>query len=89
MPGAAPIDPARPRRTSPRIEDPATLAQALSDFGRVWNTLPSDEQARFVALVVERVDYDGAKGKLAISFHPAGILSLAEELTALREGTKP
>jgi site-specific DNA recombinase len=89
VPGAAPIDPARPRRTSPRIEDPATLAQALSDFGSVWDTLPSDEQARFVALVVERVDYDGAKGKLAISFHPAGILKLAEELTDRREGTKP
>ena len=89
VPAAAPIDPARPRRTSPRIEDPATLAQALSDFGIVWDTLSSDEQARFVTLVVERVDYDGAKGKLAISFHPAGILTLAEELTDLREGTKP
>jgi site-specific DNA recombinase len=89
VPGAAPIDPARSRRASPCIEDPATLGQALSDFGSVWNTLPSDEQTRFVALVVERVDYDGDKGKLAISFHPAGILQLAEELTDLREGTKP
>jgi site-specific DNA recombinase len=87
--GAAPIDPARPRRTSPRLEGTATLAQALSYFGIVWDTLPPDEQARFVALVVECVDYDGAKGKLAIRFHPAGILQLAQELTDRRERKNP
>jgi hypothetical protein len=88
-PGKAPIDPARPRQTSPRFEEPATLAKALSTFGAVWDTLPYDAQARLVALVVERVDYDGARQKLAIGFHSAGILKLAEELIDLRRGRQP
>jgi hypothetical protein len=29
---------------------------------------------------VERVDYDGANGKLSITFHAAGIKTLADEL---------
>jgi site-specific DNA recombinase len=33
-----------------------------------------------VGLLVERVDYDGAAGKVTISFHPAGIKALADEL---------
>jgi site-specific DNA recombinase len=74
---------------SPSFEEPASLAKALSTFGTFWDTLPIDAQARLVALVIERVDYDGAKHKLAISFHPAGILKLAEELTNLRKGRQP
>jgi site-specific DNA recombinase len=38
------------------------------------------EQTRVVQLLVERVDYDGAKGKIAITFHPTGIKTLAGEL---------
>jgi site-specific DNA recombinase len=47
--------------------------------------LTPDEYARIVALVVERVDYDGAKGKVAITFRPAGIRKLAEELARERK----
>jgi len=28
---------------------------------------------------VERVDYDGARGKIAITYNPAGIATLADE----------
>jgi site-specific DNA recombinase len=35
---------------------------------------------RVVRLLVERVDYDGADGKVAIRFHPPGIKTLTEEL---------
>jgi hypothetical protein len=39
-----------------------------------------DEQARVVQLLVSRVDYDGARGKVAITFHPLGMKTLAGEL---------
>ena len=32
-----------------------------------------------VGLQVERVGYDGARGKVTISFHPTGIRALADE----------
>jgi len=33
-----------------------------------------------VQLLVERVDYDGSQGKVAITFQPTGIQALADEL---------
>jgi site-specific DNA recombinase len=45
-----------------------------------WGALTPDEQARVVQLLVSRVDYDGAKGKLSITFHPLGLKTLAGEL---------
>ena len=33
-----------------------------------------------VQLLVERVDYDGSQGKVAITFQPTGIQTLADEL---------
>jgi hypothetical protein len=32
--------------------------------------------------LVQRVDYDGGKETVAITFHPNGILALADELAA-------
>jgi site-specific DNA recombinase len=53
---------------------------ALSLFEPVWQALAPAEQARVAHLLVERVDYDGAQGKVAITFHPPGIKTLADEL---------
>ena len=36
------------------------------------------EQARVVQLLVARVDYDGAKGKVAITFHQTGLRGFVE-----------
>jgi len=55
-------------------------ASALAIFDPLWETLPPGEQSRVVQLLVERVDYDGARGKIAITYHPAGIATLADEL---------
>ncbi len=55
-------------------------AVALSLFDPVWATLTPREQARVVQLLVERVEYDGARGKVAITFHATGIQTLAEEV---------
>jgi site-specific DNA recombinase len=55
---------------------------ALAAFDPVWEALTPREQTRLVQLLVERVDYDGARGKLAITFHATGIKTLAAELSA-------
>jgi site-specific DNA recombinase len=55
------------------------VAMALGTFDPVWNALSPREQTRVVQLLVERVDYDGAAGTLSITFHPAGIKTLAAE----------
>ncbi|MBA3480191.1 MAG: hypothetical protein H0T51_00115 [Pirellulales bacterium] len=49
-------------------------------FDSVWDSLTPPEQVRVVQLLVERVDYDGATGKVSITFHPSGIKTLADEL---------
>ena len=65
---------------SRKLVDEKEVAGALKLFDPVWESLTSREQARVVQLLVERVDYDGARGKVAITFHPTGIKALADEL---------
>ena len=66
--------------------DEGQAATALALFDPLWESLPPGEQARVLALLVQRVDYDEAKGKVAITFQPAGIRALADELAGLQEG---
>jgi site-specific DNA recombinase len=66
--------------------DKERAAQALTKFDPVWETLAPREQVRVVQLLVERVDYDGPAGKVAIRFHAAGIQNLAEELAGGKKG---
>jgi site-specific DNA recombinase len=63
-----------------RLLDEGEAAQALAVFDPVWESLAPREQARVIHLLVERVDYDGAQGKVRIAFHPTGIKTLANEL---------
>ena len=56
------------------------VAKALSLFDPVWETLPPRDQVRVMHLLVQRVDYDGEKGEVSVTFHPSGIKTLAEEL---------
>jgi site-specific DNA recombinase len=60
-------------------------ARALSAFDPVWGTLTPREQARVVGLLVNRVEYDGAKQKVTVTFHPTGIKTLADELAERQE----
>jgi site-specific DNA recombinase len=64
-------------------EEDARLA--LAQFDPVWEALPPHEQARLLGLLVERIDYDGAKGTLEITFHQTGIKTLADELASNSE----
>jgi site-specific DNA recombinase len=58
----------------------------LARFDPVWETLSPREQGRVIELLVERVQYDGVKGKVSIAFHPAGIKTLAAEMAGDRNG---
>jgi site-specific DNA recombinase len=63
------------------VVDEHEIALALSSFDPVWEALTPREHARIVELLIERVDYNGTTGKVAITFQPAGIRTLAAEIT--------
>jgi site-specific DNA recombinase len=65
---------------SQEMVDEREVALALSVFDPVWDSLTQREQARIVQLLIEQVDYDGAAGKVSITFRPSGIKMLAGEL---------
>jgi len=60
------------------------VAKALGEFDTLWQSLSPREQARVLHLLIERVDYDGEDGTVAVTFRPSGIRELAtlEEETA-------
>ncbi|MBP3954875.1 recombinase family protein [Gemmata sp. G18] len=57
-------------------------ARALAAFDPIWGTLTPLERARVIALLVEKVEYDGRDGNVTVSFHPTGIKALADEFAA-------
>ena len=65
---------------SRELVDAREVGEACSLFEPLWETLSAREQARILHLLIERVDYDGPNGKVAITFHPTGIKTLADEL---------
>jgi site-specific DNA recombinase len=54
------------------------VAAALREFGATWDVLCPREQAAVLANLVKRVDYDGAKKTVSITFHPAGLRTLGQ-----------
>jgi site-specific DNA recombinase len=60
--------------------DESEASRALAGLDPAWQSMAPAEQARVVQLLVSRVDYDGAKGKVSITFHPLGLKTLAGEL---------
>jgi site-specific DNA recombinase len=69
-----------------QLLDPKEATMAMSVFEPVWGTFTPREQARVVELLVERLDFDGSKGKVAIVFRSTGIKTLAQQLAHKREG---
>jgi site-specific DNA recombinase len=57
--------------------DEAEATRALAGLDPAWGTMTPDEQARVVGVLVSRVDYDGARGKVSITFQPLGLKTLA------------
>ena len=68
--------------------DADEVALALTQFGPVWDSLAPREQARLVQLLIEKVEYDGANGRVVIAFYPAGIKALADELAAEQQNER-
>lgn len=60
--------------------DEREVSMALSSFEPVWDTLCPREQARIIRLLVERVDYDGKNGTVAVTFRPNGIKTLSQDI---------
>jgi site-specific DNA recombinase len=65
--------------------DEQEVAKALSTFNQVWDSLTPREQCRIIPLLIERVDYDGAAGKVSLTFHHSGIEALTWELASERK----
>jgi site-specific DNA recombinase len=59
--------------------DESEAAAALAEFDGLWESLEPRERVRLIQLLVARVDFDGARGTVAVTFHPTGLKSLAEE----------
>ena len=62
-----------------QLVDEKEAARALTLFGPACETLSPREQARVIRLLVQRVEYDGEKSTVSVTFHPAGIKTLADE----------
>lgn len=58
---------------------------ALNTFTPLWEALSPREQARVLQLLVQRVDYDGAKGKVVVTFHGNGIRAIGQDGDARRQ----
>jgi site-specific DNA recombinase len=55
------------------------IASVLGTFRSTFDAMPPAYRARSLSLLLQQVVYDQNKGTVAISFHPTGIKSLAEE----------
>jgi site-specific DNA recombinase len=53
------------------------VAAALGEFDTVWAALTPKEQARVLALLIERADHDGVSGNITITFRTLGLKSFA------------
>ena len=63
------------------VEQLQALGEPVAeDMAARWAALPPAEQARVAGRLVHRVDYDGARGTVAITFHADPAQTLAVEL---------
>ena len=73
------------RSITTRTIDHSEVAGALAKFDPVWKALTPGEQARVIELLVEQVDYDGERGKVAVTFHPDGIRNFGEQFVTAED----
>ena len=57
----------------------ADVRAGFADFDNVWGMLSPKEQARLLALLVARVEYDASAGTVSVTFHPTGIKALHQQ----------
>jgi site-specific DNA recombinase len=51
---------------------------ALGDFQGLWSKLSPRERHELVRLLIQRIDYDAAKGSVAITFHQMGLRTIGQ-----------
>lgn len=56
------------------------VRKAISVFDGVWDVLYPAERTRVMGLVLDRIEYNGPDGRLAITLNPAGVKTLAAEM---------
>ena len=61
------------------LVDEAEIVAAMGAFEPVWKALTPHEQEKLIRQLIERVDYNGATGKVTITFQPTGIKGLASK----------
>ena len=59
-------------------EDSDLMLDGPGWFDRWWQALSHQDQGQALRGLVEKVDYDGRAGQLAITFRPGGFEALAE-----------
>jgi predicted nuclease with TOPRIM domain len=65
--------------------DTADVRRILGSFEGLWETIQPRDQVCLVKLFIDRVDFDGVAGNVAITFHDTGLQSLSagqREVTA-------
>jgi len=65
--------------------DRRDLARSLAVFDDIWACLLPREQERVINLLIDRVDFDGEREAVAITFKPTGIRTLAADVAAAQE----
>ncbi len=68
--------------------DRRDLARALAAFDEVWACLLPREQERVLGLLIDKVEFDGGRQTVAITFKPIGIKALAAEVAAAQEDVR-
>jgi hypothetical protein len=67
----------------------AAVADVLALVRPSGGTLPPTEVARRLGLLIQQVEYDGARGKVAITFHAPVLAKVAEALLGTSQETVP
>ena len=57
----------------------AEIRAAFNDFDTLWKSVSQREQLKLMEVLVERVEYDPHDVAISVSFHRAGIKTLAAE----------
>ena len=50
----------------------------FADFDRLWDTLTPREQAKIIALLVARIEFDPTASAISVTFHPTAIQTLMQ-----------
>jgi site-specific DNA recombinase len=71
------------RRRGVRREE---LVRALAPCDEAFSSATPRDQHRLLQQLLQRVDYDGAEGKIALTLNPDGVSALAKESIIKRKG---